>query len=103
MSLVRSTIAVTTFGLIVLMISAQLALGKKKDKYAGASQMDDHKRAEHALNRLTFGPSAGDVDRVMAMGVEKWFDEQLHPEKTIIREVEIWLPHFQTSRRETRE
>src|SRR5258708_9980012 len=103
MSLVRSTIAVTTFGLIVLMISAQLALGKKKDKYAGASQMDDHKRAEHALNRLTFGPRAGDVDRVMAMGVDKWIDVQLHPEKINDSAVESRLAPFQTLRMNTQE
>jgi len=31
--------------------------------------MDEHKRALHALNRLTFGPKPGDIDRVAAMGV----------------------------------
>src|SRR5579885_1278330 len=35
----------------------------------------------HALNRLTFGPRPGDVDRVRAMGLKKWIDLQLHPER----------------------
>jgi hypothetical protein len=26
----------------------------------------------HALNRLTFGPRPGDVERVKAMGLQKW-------------------------------
>ena len=43
--------------------------------------MDDQKRALHALNRLTFGPRPGDVERVTAIGVDKWIDQQLHPEK----------------------
>jgi uncharacterized protein (DUF1800 family) len=102
MNLFRSKLAVTTFGLVVL-ISAQLALGKKKDKYAGASQMDDHKRAEHALNRLTFGPRAGDVNRVMTMGVDKWIDEQLHPEKINDSALEPRLVPFQTLRMNTQE
>jgi uncharacterized protein (DUF1800 family) len=38
-------------------------------------------RAEHALYRLSFGPRPGDVDRVERMGVERWIDQQLHPEK----------------------
>ena len=55
---------------------------KKKDKKAAAvPQMDERQRALHALNRLTFGPRPGDVDRVTAMGVDKWFEQQLHPEK----------------------
>jgi len=53
---------------------------KKKDKDASA-QMDPHQRAIHALNRLTFGPRPGDVDRVMSIGVDKWIDEQLNPGK----------------------
>ncbi|MBZ5610162.1 MAG: DUF1800 domain-containing protein [Acidobacteriia bacterium] len=35
----------------------------------------------HALDRLTFGPRPGDVARVKKMGVKKWIDLQLHPER----------------------
>jgi len=55
-------------------------LAKKKEKPAD-SQADEQKRAVHALNRLTFGPRPGDVQQEMAIGVEKWIDLQLHPEK----------------------
>ena len=34
----------------------------------------------HALDRLTFGPRPGDVDRVKKIGLKKWLDQQLHPE-----------------------
>ncbi len=34
-----------------------------------------------ALNRLTFGPRPGDVQKVRSMGLDKWIDLQLHPEK----------------------
>ena len=39
-------------------------------------------RALHALNRLTFGPRPGDVERVLATGVDRWIEQQLHPEAT---------------------
>jgi len=34
-----------------------------------------------ALNRLTFGPRPGEAQKVRAMGLDKWIDLQLHPEK----------------------
>lgn len=38
-------------------------------------------RIEHALDRLTFGPRPGDLDRVRAMGLQKWIELQLNPRK----------------------
>ena len=35
----------------------------------------------HALNRLTFGPRPGDVEVVRKMGVKKWIELELHPER----------------------
>jgi uncharacterized protein (DUF1800 family) len=97
-------------GLILLLsllgfaISVQLALGRKKDKNPTATpQMDDQKRAVHALNRLTFGPRPGDVDHVLAMGVDKWIDQQLHPEKIDDSELDTRLSPFRTLRMDTRE
>ena len=40
----------------------------------------DEATITHILNRLTFGPRSGDVDRVRAMGLSSWIDQQLHPE-----------------------
>ena len=34
-----------------------------------------------ALNRLTFGPRPGDIQKVRAIGLDKWIDRQLHPEQ----------------------
>ena len=34
-----------------------------------------------ALNRLTFGAKPGDILKVRAMGVDKWIDQQLQPQK----------------------
>ena len=34
-----------------------------------------------ALNRLTYGPRPGDAEEVRRMGLRKWIDLQLHPER----------------------
>jgi len=75
--------------LVACVLTAQMALGRKKEK-SGA--MDGQKRALHALNRLTFGPRPGDVDRVAQMGVDRWIDLELHPtESTTRRSTPGWL------------
>ncbi len=43
------------------------------------AQIQGDQRIIHALNRFTFGPRPGDLDAVRAMGLDKWFDQQLHP------------------------
>jgi uncharacterized protein (DUF1800 family) len=43
-------------------------------------------RAVHALNRLGFGPRAGDVAQLNAGGIERYIHEQLHPESLPIPE-----------------
>jgi uncharacterized protein (DUF1800 family) len=93
-------------GLLVLSlgfaISADLAIARKKENLA-ATQMDQRKRAVHALNRLTFGPRPGDVDRVMAIGVDQWIDQQLHPDKIDDSALDARLTPFRTLRMQTRE
>ena len=37
--------------------------------------------ALHVLNRLAYGPAPGDLARVARMGVARYVDEQLHPER----------------------
>src|SRR6266702_3065498 len=46
-----------------------------------SQHMTERQRALHALNRLGFGPRPGDVDRVLAIGVDKWIAQQLAPER----------------------
>jgi uncharacterized protein (DUF1800 family) len=44
-------------------------------------KLSKDQRIVHALNRLTFGPRPGDIEQVRRIGVEKWIDLQLHPER----------------------
>jgi uncharacterized protein (DUF1800 family) len=75
-------------------------VAKKKDK---SNAPDEQKRAVHALNRLAFGPRPGDVQRIMAMGVDQWIDLQLHPQKINDTALESRLAAFRTLRMSPRE
>jgi uncharacterized protein (DUF1800 family) len=48
----------------------------------------------HALNRLTFGPRPGDEAMVAKMGLEAWFQSQLHPERIDDAAFEAQLAKF---------
>src|SRR5580698_375397 len=53
----------------------------------------------HVLDRLTFGPRPGDVEIVKKMGVKKWIDLQLHPERIAEdRALEVKLAPLETLR-----
>ena len=76
-------------------------IASKKEKAAASN--DDQKRAVHALNRLTYGPRPGDVQQVMAMGVDRWIDLQLHPEKISDNAIEARLAPLRTLRMSSKE
>ena len=50
----------------------------------------------HVLSRLTFGARPGDVARVREMGVDRWIDEQLQPERIDNRKVESFFAGFES-------
>ena len=93
---------VTAVFLLAAALAAPFAMGRKKDK-PSSTGMDEQKRAVHALNRLTFGPRAGDVDRVVQMGIDRWIDLQLHPDRIDDSALDARLAPFRTLRMDTRE
>ena len=48
---------------------------------ANTREQDATQQIAHVLGRLTFGARPGDATRVRAMGIDKWIDLQLHPER----------------------
>jgi uncharacterized protein (DUF1800 family) len=78
MGLGRAKIATCLVSVSLACCVTQLLARKKDEPAAGPGE---ERRAVHALNRLTFGPRPGDVQQVMAMGVDRWIDLQLHPDK----------------------
>ncbi|MGH9799962.1 MAG: DUF1800 family protein, partial [Blastocatellia bacterium] len=47
---------------------------------AATSPLTEEQKILHLLNRAGFGPRPGDIERVKQMGIERYLDEQLHPE-----------------------
>jgi len=47
-----------------------------------------------ALNRLTFGPRPGDVQKVRAIGLDSWIDQQLRPDKINDSGIEKFLAGY---------
>ncbi|MCU1324035.1 MAG: hypothetical protein JWM43_3684 [Acidobacteriaceae bacterium] len=52
---------------------------RRTSKTVSASQLQGEQRVLHALNRLTFGPRPGDVEAIQAVGLQRWFEQQLNP------------------------
>ena len=45
------------------------------------TKLSPDQRIRQAINRLTFGARPGDFEEVRRLGVEKWIELQLHPER----------------------
>jgi len=68
------------FGIMVA-AAAVLAAYNGSDYSQFEKRLGKDQEILHALNRLTFGPRPGDVEAVRKMGLKKWIDQQLHPER----------------------
>ena len=77
--------AATVAALCVLMIVSPAMAATPSDSIAlpatvQKTPLTHQQKTVHALNRLTFGPRPGDEQAVNKMGLEAWFERQLHPE-----------------------
>jgi uncharacterized protein (DUF1800 family) len=63
----------------ILMIVAMLApaLTTSADPKAGAKPLTEEQKILHVLGRLGFGARPGDVEKVKAMGLQKYIDQQV--------------------------
>jgi uncharacterized protein (DUF1800 family) len=57
-----------------------IVLDKKFKGKLPITQLNEDEAILHAMNRLAYGPRPGDVERIRQMGLEKWIEQQLHPE-----------------------
>lgn len=75
----RAVALVSIFALLV----GTLSLGVSA-KQVGATQrilLTEEQRILHVLNRLGFGARPGDIERVKAVGLDNYINQQLNPEK----------------------
>jgi uncharacterized protein (DUF1800 family) len=54
---------------------------KGKPTNVKAKSLTDEQKVLHLLDRTSFGPRPGEVERVLKLGWQKYLDEQLHPER----------------------
>jgi hypothetical protein len=54
---------------------------KRRETKASAARLSEDQRILHVLNRLGFGAWPGDLEKVRALGVDKYIEQQLFPEK----------------------
>src|SRR5262249_41153774 len=52
---------------------------------------NDDKSIGHVLNRLGFGARPGDIERVRAIGVERYIKEQIHTERIADEDIDVSL------------
>src|SRR5215212_6517902 len=64
--------------MLLALLTQPLVLAQKRPK---PQSLAEEQRIIHVLNRLGFGARPGDVERVKAMGVEKYIEQQLNAEK----------------------
>jgi uncharacterized protein (DUF1800 family) len=56
----------------------------------------DDKTIAHLLDRLGYGARPGDIEKVREMGVAKYIDQQLHPERIADGAIDARLEHLKT-------
>jgi len=67
----------TAVAAILTMLAPAMLL--KADVRSSAKPLTEDQRIIHVLNRLGFGARPGDVEKVRAMGIQKYIDQQLNP------------------------
>jgi uncharacterized protein (DUF1800 family) len=67
-------------------------------KETHVAPLTQQEKVLQALNRFTFGPRPGDEAAVQKMGLEKWFQMQLHPERIDDAAFEQQLAQFPAMR-----
>jgi len=88
----------------VLMLTAGLAQAQKGQKSSSAvPAKPDERTIAHVLDRIGFGPRPGDIERVETMGLAKYIDQQLYPEKISDKALDDRLNDFPTLKMSTTE
>jgi uncharacterized protein (DUF1800 family) len=97
--------ALVAGALCVLMVEQPLVAAVALNKPVGAplKQIQGQERLLHALNRFTFGPRPGDVAALQAIGVKRWFEQQLNPSSIDDSALEARLAMFPAMRMEQAE
>lgn len=77
----RPAIALLAVAAIVLGAVASASVTRVDAQHMSRNRLNEDQRILHVLNRLGFGARPGDIERVRAMGLENYINQQLNPAK----------------------
>ena len=75
----RSLVTLITLASVSVTTITTVALAGREQKGAASQRLTEEQRITHVLNRLGFGARPGDVERVRALGIQKYIEQQLNP------------------------
>jgi uncharacterized protein (DUF1800 family) len=70
---------ITALVMMTAMFCPVLAAGKTVEQTDKSKSLTEDQKILHVLNRLGFGARPGDVEKVKAIGIAKYIDQQLNP------------------------
>src|SRR5580692_4406765 len=73
-----------------------IALDKKFKGKLPITDLTEDEAILHAMNRLAYGPRPGDVEQIRQTGLEKWIEQQLHPETINDADLNLRLERYPT-------
>jgi uncharacterized protein (DUF1800 family) len=79
------------------------ALAQAQQPRSAIPTNPDDRAVLHVLNRLGFGPTTGDIERVKRLGLAPYIEQQLHPERLVDDGMRARLASLQTVDKSTRE
>lgn len=83
--------------LVLLVLGATTVQAAVENKVSAPVPTGPDAQVQHLLNRLTFGPRPGDVERVKQMGIQRYIDAQLNPAPAQeSKEVDAYLRSHET-------
>ena len=77
----RVTALTSALALLITSFAAVSGQSMKPKSTAKAGKLSEDQRIVHVLNRLGFGARPGDVERVKSIGLDKYIEQQLNPDK----------------------
>jgi uncharacterized protein (DUF1800 family) len=94
---VRPLLLAVSLGVLA---SAALSAGSAR---SAVPDHPDDKTVVHVLNRIGFGPTPGDLERIHQSGLARYIDQQLHPEDIVDAGMTARLASFTTLQKSTAE
>src|SRR6266511_2849188 len=93
---------VVTFTVATSLVRGGMLLAEAATQTSTATRAEE-RQIIHLLNRLGYGPRPGDIERVKRIGLDKYIDQQLHPETINDAAIEARLTGLDSLRMTTAE